>query len=308
MKYFVFFLDVVMNKISTKLFDHLKIGDDVRTTVMGVLNLSPESFYKSSVYENVSKIEHAAVLMVNNGAKILDIGARSTAPGSTSISVEEEIKRLIEPLETVSKIMPDKIVISVDTQYSKVATKAYEITQKYNNDLIVNDVSCFKTDPNLRDFVIKKDIPVILMASKEVPGDILTMEEIIAEFKSTLDDLLEKGYDRNKIILDPGIGHWIEEKTFEYDLKIIDELEKLRTLNLPILVAISRKSFLGTLLNKPKPEERLNGTLASTAIAVYKGVHIVRTHDVDEKLMEFIKTADAIRTQNLINVQSNKKK
>lgn len=297
-----------MNTISTKLFDYLKIGDKVPTIVMGVLNLSPESFYKSSVYESVSKIEHAAILMINGGAKVLDIGARSTAPGSISISVEEEIKRLVNPLEAVCKIIPDKIIISIDTQHSEVAKKAYEITQQYKKNMIVNDVSCFKTDPDLQEFVIEKDLPVILMASREIPGDILTIDEIIYEFQHTIDQLKDRGYSLKNVILDPGIGHWVEEKTFKYDLKIIDDLDKLRTLNLPILVAISRKSFLGTLLNKPNPEERLNGTLAATAIAVYKGIHIVRTHDVDEKLLEFIRTADAIRDQNLAIIDNENKK
>ena len=104
-----------------------------------------------------------------------------------------------------------------------------------------------------------------------------------------------KGYDGKKIILDPGIGRWVDKKTPEFDLKIIGNLDKLRSLNKPILVAISRKSFIGATLNITEPEKRLNGTLSATTVAVYKGIHIIRTHDVNHQLMEIIKMAEEIR-------------
>jgi dihydropteroate synthase len=133
------------------------------------------------------------------------------------------------------------------------------------------------------------------MASKSIPGDLLSIEEIIIESKKTIELLSSKGYDHKKIILDPGIGRWIEEKTPECDMRIIKNLEKLRSLRKPILVAISRKSFIGATLNIPEPEKRLNGTLSATAIAVYNGAHIIRTHDVNKQLLEIIKMAEAIR-------------
>ena len=133
------------------------------------------------------------------------------------------------------------------------------------------------------------------MASKKIPGDLCTIEEIIEEFKKTIESLIKKGYDENKIILDPGIGHWIEEKNHIYDLKIIGNLNKLKELNKPILVAISRKSFIGTTLNIPDPEKRLNRTLAATAIAIFNGAHIVRTHDVTPQLFELVKISKAIQ-------------
>ncbi len=147
----------------------------------------------------------------------------------------------------------------------------------------------------LVDFIIENKLPIIIMATKKFPGDLLTIEEIIKEFKFTINKLVEKGYDKTKIILDPGIGHWIEEKTYLYDLKIINNLSKLRVLNKPILVAISRKSFIGTTLNKPDPTDRLNGTLSATSIAVFNGAHVVRTHDVNEQLLEIVKMAREIR-------------
>jgi len=284
-----------MKKICTKLFDFLDIGDDFPTVIMGVINLSPESFYKGSVYAEPKKVREAASKMIKSGAQILDIGGRSTAPWSEKITVEEEVNRMKIALENVCNIISDDIIISVDTQYSKVAEVTFDIATRKNKKIIINDVSCLKTDPSLANFIIEKDLPIIIMASKEVPGDLCTVDEIIDEFRNTIENLKKKGYDENKIILDPGIGHWIEEKIHLYDLRIIANLHKLKELNKVILVAISRKSFIGTTLNIPNPEDRLNGTLSATAIAVFNGAHIVRTHDVNNQLIEIVKMAEEIR-------------
>lgn len=283
-----------MKKIYTKLFDLLEIGDDFPTVIVGVINLSPESFYQGSVYEEPEKIRKAASEMIKNGAQILDIGGRSTAPWSEKISIEEEVNRMKIAIKNVCEIIPDNTLISVDTQYREVAEIAFNMATKTNKKVIINDVSCLKTDPSLTDFIVEKDLPIIIMASKEVPGDLFTIEEIIEEFNSTIENLKKRGYNENNIILDPGIGHWIEKKTYIYDLQIIGNLFKLTELNKPILVALSRKSFIGTTLNIPEPEKRLNGTLAATAIAIHNGAHIVRTHDVTQQLFEFVKMSKAI--------------
>ena len=284
-----------MKSIYMNLYDILEIGDDFPTVIMGVLNLSPESFYQGSVYTNIDSLERATLDMIENGAKILDLGARSTAPWSQKITIEEEINRFKSAMEFVCKIIPKDIIISVDTQYSRVAEVAYDLSLDYEIKIIINDVSCLKTDPTLLDFIIEHELPIILMASKEIPGDLCTIGEIIQEFDRTIKQLKSYRYNENNIILDPGIGKWIEEKIHTYDLKIINDLPNLRTLIKPILVAISRKSFIGTTLNIPNPEDRLNGTLSSTAIAVYNGAHIVRTHDVDKQLLEIVKMAEEIR-------------
>ena len=284
-----------MNEIYVRLFDFLEIGDNYPTIVMGVLNLSPESFYKGSVYDSVEEIEFAAKNMLKNGAAILDLGARSTAPWSEKITIEDEINRMESAMNIVCKIIPDNIILSIDTQYRRVAQRALEISAKFKKKIIVNDVSCLKTDPGLGDFVVENDLPIILMASKEVPGDLLTTDEIKREFNKTIELLESKGYDGKKVILDPGIGKWVDKKTPKFDLKIIGNLHKLRSLNKPILVAISRKSFIGAILNITEPEKRLNGTLSATAIATYKGAHIIRTHDVTQQLTEIIKIAEEIR-------------
>ena len=284
-----------MNRIYAKFFDRLEIGDNYPTIVMGVLNLSPESFYKGSIYDNKKKIDSATTEMIGNGAKILDLGARSTAPWSERITIDEEIKRMESAMNIVCDIIPDNIILSIDTQYRRVAQRALEISNEFMEKILINDVSCLKTDPGLGDFVVENNLPIVLMASKRVPGDLLTTSEILSEFNRTFELLEHKGYDLKKIIIDPGIGRWIDEKTPECDLKILGNLNKLRSLNKPILVAISRKSFIGATLNIAEPEKRLNGTLSATAIAVYKGAHIVRTHDVNQQLMEIIKIAEEIR-------------
>lgn len=284
-----------MNKIHTKLFDDLDVGDEFPTIIMGVLNVSPESFYQSSVINNLDKLKQATTEMVSNGALMLDVGARSTAPWSEKITIEEELKRIIPSIEIVCKIIPEHIIISIDTQYREIAEKAYDVASKYKKKVIINDISNLKTDPTLEKFVVDEDIPIILMASKKIPGDLLTIEEIIKELEDTIRRLKSKGYDEKKIIIDPGIGRWIEEKTPKYDLRIVNDLSKLRILQKPILVAISRKSFIGTCLDLPAPEDRLNGTLGATAIAVYNGAHIVRTHDVNNQLLEITAMAKALR-------------
>lgn len=284
-----------MKEIYVKFYDFLEIGDNHPTIVMGVLNLSPESFYKGSVYDNTKKIEDATKRMIENGAMILDLGARSTAPWSEKITIEQEINRMESAMISVCKIIPHNIILSIDTQYRKVAQRALEISTEFKKKILINDVSCLKTDPSLGDFVVENDLPIILMASKKVPGDLLTISKIISELNKTFEILERKGFDEKKIIIDPGIGRWIDKKTPEFDLKIIGNLNKLRSLNKPILVAISRKSFIGATLDITEPEKRLNGTLSATAIAVYKGAHIIRTHDVNQQLMEIIKIAEEIR-------------
>jgi len=286
-----------MTKIYFNLHNSLEIGDDHPTVIMGVLNLSPESFYQGSVYKEATKLESAALDMIQNGAKILDLGARSTAPWSKKITVEEELNRIRPAMDIICKIIPDDVIISVDTQYRDVAEKAYEIALKCKKKIILNDVSCLKTDPLLGDFAIDNDLPLIIMASKEIPGDILTIEEIIEEFRKTIDILINKGYKKEHLILDPGIGRWINEKTHEYDLKIIANLHKLKQLQLPILVALSRKSFIAGTLEKYKesPELRYDGTLSATAISIFNGAHIIRTHDVNQQIQEIAKIAEEIR-------------
>ena len=133
------------------------------------------------------------------------------------------------------------------------------------------------------------------MASKDIPGDLLSIEEITEILHESIKSLEDGGFTSDKIIIDPGIGAWIKEKTFQYDIGIINDINKLRSLKKPILVAISRKSFIGNALDIPDPKDRYFASLSSEAIAIYNGIHVIRTHDVDKNLCDFIRMAKIIR-------------
>ncbi len=278
---------------------NLPVGDKAPVRLMGVLNLSAESFYKASYIADGQSLLISAKSMIQLGATMLDIGARSTAPGVTPISISEEMRRIKSSFEMLCSEIPKQIILSVDTQYGEVAQLCYEIANKHDRPLLINDVSNLHTDTNLRRFLLKTVVPIILMASKFKPGDCLTMEEIITELRVTVNKLINAGYPRSQIIIDPGIGKWIPEKLPNFDLAIIKKMRELRMMELPILAAISRKSFIGALLNLPKPDDRFQGTLAATAIAVYNGAHIIRTHDINIETVQTIKIAQNIRDSGL---------
>jgi dihydropteroate synthase len=284
-----------MRNIDIKLFNFLEIGDSHPIVIMGVINLSPESFYKGSVLKNLDDLSAIIENFIQNGGKIIDIGARSTAPWSEKINVDQELKRIIPVIKKACELIPQEIVISIDTQYKKIAEECYKIIKEHNHYMILNDVSNLKTDITLKDFLIEKEIPVILMASKKALGDLLLIEDVIEVLQESIISLESEGYAKDKIIIDPGIGAWIKEKTFQYDIGIINNLHKLRILNKPILVAISRKSFIGNALSIPDPKDRYFGTLSSTAIAVYNGTHIVRTHDVNKEFCDLVRMAKIMR-------------
>ncbi|MHA1267130.1 MAG: dihydropteroate synthase [Candidatus Helarchaeota archaeon] len=265
----------------------VQIGNSSPIRIMGIINLSPESFYSKSVYTRPMEVLQQAREMLEEGCDFLDIGGRSTAPGVTSISIQEEKERVLPILKTLVKECP--VPISIDTQYAEVAHRALELGAQ-----IVNDVSGLRTDPQLLSIVKEFDCPLIVMASKKVPGDCLTMDEILNALKWAIHQTIQAEINPTNLIIDPGIGRWVAHKTYEYNIKIINELKQLQTLRKPILVGISRKSFIGDILQLPDPADRLIGTLAATAIAVYNGAHIIRTHDVKET-REAIGVAESFR-------------
>ncbi|VVB86433.1 Pterin binding enzyme [uncultured archaeon] len=256
----------------------LKVGDGQPVRVMGVINLSKESFYKGSVVQGGTVLD-AARKMIDEGADLIDIGARSTWPLAPAISKEDERSRLIPAVKRLRDI---PVPLSVDTMFSDIAKEALEAGAK-----IINDVSGFTADPGMVEVAKEHDCPVILMASNKVPGDPVGMDAIIASLERIISSAEEKGIDPGKIIIDPAIGKWTQEKLPVYDYETIDNLQRLRIFGKPVLAAISRKSFIGETLRKPA-SERLYGSLAATAIAVRNGAHIIRTHDVAQ-------TVDAVR-------------
>lgn len=277
----------------------LDIGDRYPVRIMGVLNLSPESFYDASVVQ-APGVAHRALQMIRGGAEILDLGGRSTAPKSPSISVGEELERVKAGLEALlSGGALGDTLLSVDTQYAVVADLAYGLMRAAGKaeQFLLNDVSCLRTDPGLAAWAARVGCPVILMASHERPGDSLGVEQTLEDLEHGIRAMeAHSANARSRLIVDPAIGLWSAGKTARWDCEILRELPRFRSFGLPILVGISRKSFIGEILSRPDPRERLAGTLAATAVAVRSGAHIVRTHDVTPDTVDTVRIAEAIRT------------
>lgn len=264
----------------------IKAGDMYPVRVMAVINLSVESFYKGSVSKADQALSKAGTL-AEEGADLIDIGAVSTAPGSPRIDESLERERLLPSLK---QILDLGLEVSVDTQRASIAGKALSM-----GATCINDVSGL-LDKAMAKTVADHDASVVIMASRRVPGDLLMIDDILDVLSQRVRSALEAGVDLDKIVVDPGIGKWIPEKKPENDMAILDGLRRLRALDRPVMAALSRKSFIGARLNQPDPSKRLFGSLAATAVAVYNGAHIVRTHDVSMSL-DTIRMAEAIRAR-----------
>jgi len=265
----------------------LKIGDRHPVRLMGAINLSRESFYSASVVDNESILE-VARRMVDEGATIIDVGARSTWPLANPITREEERKRLLPALEILRGNVD--ALISVDTMFADIAEEAL----KRNVD-IINDVSGFTADAKMMDLVADHCCPAVVMASNRLSGDPIGMDAVMESLDAIIKKAEACGIDTSQLILDPAIGKWVAEKEPVYDFETIDEFERLKIFESPILAAISRKSFIGDVLDKPA-DDRLYGSLAATAIVVHKGAHIIRTHDVAQT-RDVVRVAGAVRSQ-----------
>ncbi len=267
------------------LLGDMPVGDRYPVRVMAVINLSRESFYKGSVAD-ADEVLTIASRLADEGADLIDLGAVSTAPGSPKIDEAEERARLIPALRQILDSLD--IAVSVDTQRPKIAEESLSIGAS-----CINDVSGLK-DPQMEEIIADYDGSAIIMASREKPGDLLTLDDIVQILGDRIRSAVAGGVSVEKISIDPGVGRWVPEKMPEHDLMILDGYRRLRALGRPVLAAVSRKSFIGSKLNQPDPMDRLCGTLGATAVAVYNGAHIVRTHDVSASL-DTIKMAQAIR-------------
>ncbi len=258
---------------------HLKNRDidlEEKVLVMGVLNLTPDSFYDGGRYTREAKALRRVEEMIGEGADIIDVGGESVRPGAELINLDEELSRVIPVIEKVRRLFP--VTISIDTYKAEVARQAIEEGAE-----MVNDISGLRFDPDLRKIVAGYGVPLILMHIKGTPKNMQDnpryhslMEEIISYLRKSIKLAEESGVDPARIIVDPGIGFG---KTTAHNLEILRRLEELKSLDKPILVGISRKSFIGNVLGLPQ-EERLEGGLAATSMAVSGGARIVRTHDV----------------------------
>jgi len=269
----------------------IKVGDVHPVRIVGVINVSPESFYKGSVKTSLEEIITAALSMVKEGADIIDVGAMSTAPYlPTEISTEEETRRLVSAIKAIKQTV--KIPVSADTTRSQPAEAAI----KAGAD-ILNDVSGLKKDEKMARIASEYDVPLILAANEKRKGKGMPpIERVITALKQSLNIAQRAGISLEKIVIDPGIGFFRHEELpwYIWDCNVIGNLQRLRVLERPVHIGVSRKSFIGKILNQDKPEQRLYGSLSATAIAVFKGAHMIRTHDV-APTVEVVRLAEQIK-------------
>ncbi len=273
-------------------FPSLKIREkvfyfDKSHYIMGVLNITPDSFSDGGKFLDFKSALNHAKEMISEGADIIDIGGESTRPGAQSISEDEEKRRVIPVIEEIRKF--SDIPISIDTYKSAVAREA----SKSGADFI-NDISGLRFDPEMVNVAMDYKVPVIVMHIKGTPRDMQKnpfyedlMRELLEYFEERINTLNKAGID--KIIIDPGIGFG---KRLEDNLKIIKNLNEFSIFNLPVMIGVSRKSFIGNILDRTV-EERLTGTIAANAMALLNGANILRVHDVKPH-KELIKMFEAI--------------
>lgn len=250
--------------------------------IMGILNITPDSFYAGSRIDSVQEVVRRAGKMLEEGAGILDIGGESTRPGSNSIGGEEERARVLPVIEAVRRAYPEA-VISVDTYRADTARAALAVGAD-----IINDISAMEADEAMLPLAAESGAPIILMHMRGTPKNMQqncsyqnVVDEVAAYLAKRAELLREAGVGAEKIILDPGIGF---AKDVRQNLLLMRDLETLTGLGYPVLLAASRKSTIGAVLCNIPAEERLAGTLALSCQAVYAGAQIVRVHDVRENL------------------------
>jgi dihydropteroate synthase len=267
---------------------NVMIGPKHPVRIMAVLNISRESFYKESIVTS-ENLERTASSMVALGADIVDIGGASTAPKTiynrTDIAQEEEKSRIIEAMNIIgSKIA---VPISVDTSSSEIAEAGLNLGAS-----LINDVTGLQGDEGMAELVARRRVPVVIMANCR--QECASIDMVMKSLKKSLQIAREAGITEDKIIIDPGIGFG---KPTRVDLSVLRNLRIFSYMRHPLLVGVSRKAFIGKVLDKIPPEGRLSGSLAATAIAVYNGANVLRTHDVRETL-EAAKVAYAVKEEN----------
>lgn len=262
------------------------------TLVMGILNVTPDSFSDGGLFYNTDEAVSHALQLIENGIDIIDIGGESTRPGAKKISEEEEIQRIIPVVKQIRELSPE-IIISIDTTKSMVAQKAIQ-----SGANIINDISGFSFDNKMIDVVRESKVPVIIMhmqgdpsnmQNKPVYDDLII--DISSFFKSKIKLATDAGIKKKQIILDPGIGFG---KTVGDNFQLINQLNEFCKLGFPVMIGPSRKSFIGTTLNLPV-DDRLEGTAAAVAVGVMNGARIVRVHDVKE-IKRVVTIVEKIRT------------
>jgi dihydropteroate synthase len=266
-----------------------------KTYIMGILNITPDSFSDGGLYFDKFSAIDRAHRMAEEGADIVDIGGESTRPGSEPISIEEELRRTIPVIEAIADKI--KVPISIDTYKSEVAKAALDA-----GATMVNDISGLRFDTKMPEVVSEYKVPVVIMHIRGKPKDMqqdpvyeALIPEIMDYFRIGLKIATQRGISEDKIIIDPGIGFG---KTSEHNLEIINNLREFTPLEKPILVGLSRKAFIGKILGDASATERLEGTVAVVAISIMNGANMIRVHDVKE-MVKVAKVADAVKREKI---------
>ena len=261
-----------------------------KTRIMGIVNVTPDSFYDGGTYLRTDRAVGRGLQLEDQGADLVDVGGESTRPDRPgSVSATDEIQRVVPVIEQLAKRLT--VPISVDTYKSQVASRAIAAGAS-----LVNDISGLRFDPDMAACAAEAGAAMVLMHSRGSPRRLhglpalkRPLQSVLAGLRHSVDKALRAGIPGNRIILDPGLGFG---KGVEDNLVILRRLEVLKRFQLPILVGPSRKSFIGNLLDLPA-EQRLLGSLASAAVAVTRGAHIIRVHDVAET-RQVVQMSDAI--------------
>ena len=265
-----------------------------RTLIMGVLNVTPDSFSDGGKFFDPQKAVDHALKMQRDGADLLDIGAESTRPGSRPISAAEELLRLLPVLRALQRLL--KIPISIDTRKAEVAEAAVAEGAE-----IINDISAVHHDPRIAEVAAKSHAPLILMHMRGEPGTMQrapfardVLKDVVRGLRASIAKARKAGVAKSQIVLDPGIGFG---KSYSQNYELLQNLPQLARLGYPLLVGTSRKGFLGATLardGKPAPPEERNwGTAATVTASILNGAHIVRVHDVAE-MAQVARVADAL--------------
>jgi len=278
-------------------FNDWLLSIEKQSLIMGILNVTPDSFSDGGKYLEKNNAINHALAMIDNGADIIDVGGESTRPFSDPVSLDEEISRVIPVIEGIRK--ESDVCISIDTTKSEVATAALN-----SGASLINDVSAMEVDPLMIDVALKFDCPIIIMHMKGTPKsmqDNPQYESLISDIKDYLqervDFIVSKGINSKKIVIDPGIGFG---KTVENNFEIINNLNHFTKMGFPVMLGASRKSFIGISLDLPE-EDRLEGSLAANIIGLQNGAKIFRVHDVTETNKAFVIANKIFNSNHLIS-------
>lgn len=256
--------------------------DEDKTYVCGILNVTPDSFSDGGKFNKLDAALYHAEEMIEEGAMLIDIGGESARPGYTMISDEEEIERVVPVIEALKSRFD--VPLSLDTYKSKVAKAGIE-----SGIDLINDIWGLKYDKAMAKVVADSGLPICIMHNRDNTDYTDFMTDVVSDLKESVDMAITAGIERDKLILDPGVGF---AKNLEQNIIVMKELERLNCFKLPILLGTSRKSVIGLTLDLPK-DERVEGTLVTTVFAVIKGCMFVRVHDVKENIRT-IKMAEAL--------------